>query len=299
MRRGCGRIPGRLGNVNPDMIADVELLYRQHLTEADRQLIAQVTNRGSSDGSIDTNDISALLAHPALEAAIFEDPVVAGPLAAASPFLTFAVAVHRTGAHLERSTFVNEWIGPRQRIPVFNVGQLRDLLAGPVRRFFLVELLASYTHVASGVTWERTRRGWRRRRFSELDPLRLAGLLEVVSPSEQAGVYRRLGDLALFLTGVFPDHAGVTRLAGIDAVRLLRATGLGPDPASELDGLALLEYLGARWYRRAAGSAKGTPIGSFTAAAEMGERFGDARRFLNVVTDRYLFPLRERWFGRR
>jgi hypothetical protein len=288
-----------MGNVNPDMIADVELLYRQHLTEADRQLVTRVTNQGLSDGSFESNDISALLGHPGLEAAIFEDPVAGGPLVAASPFLTFAVAVHRTGAHLERSTFVNEWVGPRQRIPVFNVGQLRDLLAEPVRRFFLVELLASYTHVASGVTWERTRRGWRRRRFSELDPLRLAGLLEVVSPSEQAGVYRRLGDLALFLTGVFPDHTSVTGLAGIDSARLLRATGLVAGPASELGGLALLEYLGARWYRRAAASVKGTPIGSFTAAAEMGERFGDARRFLNVVTDRYLFPLRDRWFGRR
>jgi hypothetical protein len=281
------------------MIADVELLYRQHLTEADRRLITQVTNQGLSDGSIDANHISALLAHPALEAAIFEDPVTAGPLVAGSPFLTFAVAVHRTGAHIERSTFVNEWVGPRQRIPVFNVGQLKDLLAEPVRRFFLVELLASYTHVASGVTWERTRRGWRRRRFSELDPLRLAGLLEVVSPAERAGVYRRLGDLALFLTGVFPDHTSVTGFAGIDAARLLRATGLAADPASELGGLALLEYLGARWYRRAAASVKGTPIGSFTAAAEMGERFSDARRFLNVVTDRYLFPLRDRWFGPR
>jgi hypothetical protein len=280
------------------MIADVELLYRQHLTEADRRLVAELVSRGFSDSSLDTIDVSAALGHPALEAAIFEDPVGEAALVAASPFLTFAVAVHRTGAHLERATFVSEWVGPRQRIPVFNVAQLSDLVAEPVRRFFLVELLASYTHVASGVTWERTRRGWRRRRFSELDPLRLASLLEVVSPTEQAGVYRRLGDLALFLSGVFPDHTDLTGLAGIDAARLLRATGLVPGPASDLGGVALLEYLGARWYRRAAALVKGTPLGSFTAAADMGERFSDARRFLNVVTDRYLFPLRDRWFGR-
>jgi hypothetical protein len=181
---------------------------------------------------------------------------------------------------------------------VFNVAQLRELLAEPVRRFFFVELLASYTHVASGVTWERTRRGWRRRRFSELDPVRLAGLLEVVAPAEQAGVYRRLGDLALFLTGVFPDHTAITGLGGVDASRLLRATGLMPDAASELGGVALLEYLGARWYRRAATSVRGTPLGSFAATADIGDRFSDARRVLNVVTDRYLFPLRDRWFGR-
>lgn len=279
------------------MIADVELLYRQHLTEADRRLLAQASI-GAPDGAGDADGIESALAHPALEAAVFDNLSGGGPFVAASPFLTFAVAVHRTGTHLEQATFVQEWIGPRQRLPVFNVAQLRELLAEPVRRFFLVELLASYTHVASGVTWERTRRGWRRRRFSELDPVRLAGLLEVVAPAEQAGVYRRLGDLALFLTGVFPDHTAVTGLGGVDASRLLRATGLLPDAASELGGVALLEYLGARWYRRAATSVRGTPMGSFAATADIGDRFSDARRVLNVVTDRYLFPLRDRWFGR-
>ena len=51
-------------------------------------------------------------------------------------------------------------------------------------RFFFVELLASYTHVVSGSTWTATRRGWRRRRFSELDPVQLAGLLGVVDLQE-------------------------------------------------------------------------------------------------------------------
>jgi hypothetical protein len=285
-----------LGNVSVAMIADVELLYRQHLTEVDRRLLAQVVS-GAPDSASQIDGVSGALAHPRLEVAVFHDPGE-GPFGVASPFLTFAVAVHRTGVYLEQATFVREWIGPRQRLPVFNVAQLRELLAEPVRRFFLVELLASYTHVASGVTWERTRRGWRRRRFSELDPLRLAGLLEVVAPAEQAGVYRRLGDLALFLAGVFPDHTAVGGFGSVDSGRLLRATGLVPDRASELGGVALLEYLGASWYRRAATSVRGTPVGSFAAAADIGDRFGDARRVLNLVTDRYLFPVRDRWFGR-
>src|SRR5690606_24818469 len=102
---------------------------------------------------------------------------------------------------------------PRRRLPVFDVASLREFLDDHMRRYFLVELLASYTHVASGVSWARTSRGWRKRKFSELDPVRLAELLTVVEPPERAGVFRRLGDLALFLTGVFPDHTAVT---GID-----------------------------------------------------------------------------------
>jgi hypothetical protein len=33
--------------------------------------------------------------------------------------------------------------------------------------------------------------------------------------------------------------------------------------------------------------------------SELAERFIDARRILNVVTDRYLFPFRAQWFGLR
>ena len=273
------------------MIADIELLYRQHLTDADRQLLVAAAGEGVG--------IAAALSHPAAERAVFSHQGDDRPLMAASPFLTFAVGVHRTAAHLESVTFVDEWVGPRQRIPVFDVPRLRDLLASPPRRYFLVELLASYTHLASGVTWERTRRGWRRRKFSELDPVRLAAQLEVVEPPERPGVYRRLGDLALFLTGVFPDHASLVGVRGIDAARLVRSSDLSADQAGDLAGIALLTHLGSRWYRLAAASAAGVPSATLATAAEVGERFDDARRVLNVVTDRYLFPVRDGWFGRR
>src|SRR5262249_40263929 len=82
----------------------------------------------------------------------------------ASPFLTFAVAVHRVAERLARASYVDEWIGPRQRVPVFAVEPLRQLLADPLRRFFFVELLTSYTHVVSGSTWTATPRGRRPRR---------------------------------------------------------------------------------------------------------------------------------------
>src|SRR6266540_1530599 len=115
--------------------------------------------------------------------------------------------------------FVGEWAGPRQRLPVFDVATLRDFLAAPARRLFLAELLASYVHVASGSVLVQTRRGWRRQRFSELDPVRLAALLDVVPAGERVGIYRRLGDLALFLTGVFPDHTATRAFAPVHAQR--------------------------------------------------------------------------------
>ena len=46
--------------------------------------------------------------------------------------------------------------------------------------------------------------------------MRLASLLHIVPEDERPGVYRRLGDLALFLTGVFPDHTEMRGLGPHD-----------------------------------------------------------------------------------
>src|SRR5439155_299122 len=82
----------------------------------------------------------------------------------------FAVLIHRAVRDLGAASFVEEWVSPRQRVPVFDVGGLREFSADPFRRFFLAELLASYTHVTSGSVLVQTSRGWRRRRFSEHGP---------------------------------------------------------------------------------------------------------------------------------
>src|SRR5579862_5697579 len=140
------------------MSDSAELWYAQHLTDADRRLLADATDASTP--------LLAALGDPRVEPAVFATAPHDGRLAGTSPFLTFAVAVHRTAARLGTATYVEERWAPRQRVPVFDVVRLRDLLADPPTRFFLVELLASYTRLTSGATWERTRRGWRRRRFS-------------------------------------------------------------------------------------------------------------------------------------
>jgi hypothetical protein len=216
----------------------------------------------------------------------------------ASPFLVFAVFVQRAAAELASAGHVPERTGPRQRVPLFDAPALRDFLAAPARRLFLAELLASFTRVASGRYWARTGGRPRARRFSELDPVRLAGLLDAVPEAERPGVYRRLGDVALFLTGVFPDYASSRALGPVNAARLLRAARL---PAAQQERLAaepaieLLEHLGARWYRAARDLAPVTTA-RLTVVGEVADRFRQARRVLNHVADRYLFPPGSPWF---
>jgi hypothetical protein len=219
------------------------------------------------------------------------------PLLRGTPFLIFAVLIHRVVRDLGQASFVEEWVGPRQRVPVFDTGSLKAFGADPMRRFFLIQLLASYTNVASGSMLVKTDRGWRRRRFSELDPLRLIELAELVPEPERPSVYRRLGDLTLFWSGIFPDYAAERLVADRDRGSLERALGAADrEQAEGRDGIWLLEQLGRRAYRIAQQGAdhRAAMAGVL---ADVSENFATARRVLNFLTDRYLYPMRRQWFG--
>ena len=261
--------------------------YREHLSEADLATLAGAAGRpgAATEMAAHPERVEALLADPAVYRTLFERED-ADPLLRVTPFLAFSVLLARVEWELSRATFLEEWVGPGRRVPVFDTAGPRDLLRERRHRLFLAELLASYTRVASGSVWVRTRRGWRRRRYSELDPVRLAELLEVVPEAERRTVYRRLGDLALFLTGVFPDHAGSRPIPPVQLQRLLRLLGAGLDvlgPVGEAGPIEILDRLGRHAYR----------LGGL---AEVSERFAPARRALNFLADRHLFAVRERWF---
>ena len=292
--------------------------YADYLTEADLRLIAQAV--GASAAAVaelagDAAAIEGLLADPRVFSAVFGTVSPASPappaapevLVFASPFLAFGVAVHRAVADLAAMDYLPERSGLRQRVPVFDTPELRDFLGSAERRLFLAELLASFTRVASGRYRVPSRWGGsgpgsapgpgagsggrsRTRRFSELDPVKLAGLIEVAPEESRPGIYRRLGDVSLFLAGVFPDYSAMHAFGPVDVSRLLRSARV---PAGDRDGLAaapaldLLEYLGARWYRAALATAP-VRTARLDVVGEVAERFRQARRVLNHLADRYL-----------
>jgi hypothetical protein len=289
--------------------------YADHLTDADLGLLAEAADQPTAQAA------PWLRSHPEQLLGLVGDPRVfqavfgasagaaqpAGPAgvsamaALASPFLIFAVAVHRAATELATMDHVPERSGQRLRVPLFDAPELRDFLGSAARRLFLAELLASFTRNA--VQYRPAPRGRPRlargRRISELDLVRMAGLLDTVPEAERAGVYRRLGDVALFLTGVFPDYAAAHALGPVSAARLLRAAQV---PARRRDQLAdapaidLFEHLGAQWYRTAWGMAPARTA-SLAVVAEVAERFRQARRVLNHIADRCLFPQGNPWFA--
>jgi hypothetical protein len=296
--------------------------YAAHLTDADLTLLASAAGgpagAGGPPGAFpglpadadagwlrrDPAAIPGLLGDPRVFDAVFgwtdtSAPPRPGQAAPVSPFLTFAVAVHRSATELASMGHVAERTGPRQRIPLFDAPALREFLGSPARKLFLAELLASFTRVASGRYRVRGGGRTRTRRFSELDPVRLAGLLDGVPEAEKPGVYRRLGDVSLFLAGVFPDYAILYGVGPSGVARLLRAAQV---PAAEQERLAtvpaieLLEQLGARWYRAACGLAP-VRTARLDVVADVAGRFQQARRVLNHIADRYLFTAGQPWFA--
>jgi hypothetical protein len=127
--------------------------------------------------------------------------------------------------------------------------------------------------------------------------MRLIELAELVPVAERPSVYRRLGDLTLFLTGVFPDYAAERLVAERERRGLERALSRAErEQAEGRDGIWLLEQLGRRAYRIARqGADRSAPLAGVL--ADVTENFAVARRLLNFLTDRYLYPMRRQWFG--
>ena len=272
------------------------LLYLEHLSDRDLEVIARSTGAPGSASELrdrlrgEPGDIDELLASDALFDVVFgADSSTSVVHVGMTPFLVFGVLVNRVARDLSETAFVPEWVGAGQRLPVFDVETLREFVDDGLRRFFLIEFLASFTKVASGAVWVRTRRGYRRRRFSELDPVSLAEMVDGLPPQQRPGGYRRLGDVSLFLSGVFPDHTTRNALGDLARARLARSAGIEESRVFEdEDEVRFFEIVGPGWYGRAVDAASSTLGVGPTYLRDVADHFSDARRFLNFLSDRYL-----------
>lgn len=225
---------------------------------------------------------------------VLRDPVIADAVlhgsdlaAVVSPLLLFAVMAHQVTAELGDSTWVADWSGPKSRIPVFDVEPLLEFADAPGRLVFVARLLADFAAPeAPPVPADR------------LDLDDLVDWLEAVDPTDRIVLLRRLGDLALFQAGVFPDTTGARILSASQAEHLGRSVGLTDeeiidlvDPASATPGFDTLERLGSAWYRASAEQDPAHPA----VLCDIATRIRPARRFLNHLADRYLHHLQLTW----
>ncbi len=205
-----------------------------------------------------------------------------------SPFLFFAVLAQQAANDLRGSTYVNEWTGPRQRLPVFDVEPLREFAEAPGRVLFIAQLLAAFARPSALPV-----------PANALDLEDVAAWIEVSVPEDQVTLLRHLGDLALFRSGVLADETGPHAIDATLIERLLHPLRLSADELASLHehladaasvspGIDAMESLGPTWYR-AASHADDRGRLSLT-VTDIATRFRPARRFLNHLADQYLNP---------
>ncbi|MBI4338982.1 MAG: hypothetical protein HY680_03415 [Chloroflexi bacterium] len=123
-----------------------------------------------------------------------------------SPTLYFEVLLRRSLKELETATHTVERAG-RQNIPVFDTREVVDLLTQPEVLLYLAHLLASFTRIHSYTTTVRVRRGIRHRvRFNDMDVDSLVRMSATVDEEQRFALYKRIADVCLFISGVFPDY---------------------------------------------------------------------------------------------
>lgn len=185
---------------------DIRFLLQTVLPERDidDQTVALV--RG------DPNFLEALLGHERVFARLLVDETA---LLGVSPVLFFASLLAQARRELESHVYTLEK-RERQRVAIFDARPAARLLADVALRNYLAMMLASFTRVQSLTQRVRVRHGvWRRRRFSDLDVDSLIRYANTLEPGARFAAYRRIGDVCLFLAGLFPEFLQVPHLRSL------------------------------------------------------------------------------------
>jgi hypothetical protein len=248
-----------------------------NLSDSDLHFVVQTvaTNRRDYDYIVnlirDKEDlIEPMLEDPRLLERLFQDEEA---LVRVSPHLLFSVLLRRLRQELEKEAYVLEPGSKGKRIPVFEAPAVAEVLGHNPVRNYLAEMLSSFTRTNSGVIYWRERGSWHRRRFSDIDIDDMVQLARITDPEIRPALYRRIADIALFLSGIFPDSAAV--------IVARRRTAF-------LAGRTLDDYEteGKRFYSLAARETHEAQRQAVLGT--LSEKFALARRALNALSDRYV-----------
>jgi len=198
-----------------------------------------------------------------------------------SPYLLFWILLRQVRRELEEKTYVYEVESKGRRLPLFQAPDVVALLSEEVVFRYLVEMLCSFVRTNADVVYWRERGTWHRRKFSDLDSDDMIELARVVDSKLKPVYLKRVADLALFWSGIYPDHAAASSSRPLPAWRQRRT-------------LADYENEGRRFYGLAA---KAEALAPFRPAfGTLEDQFAIARRALNTLSDRYLKAWRGHFF---
>jgi hypothetical protein len=198
-----------------------------------------------------------------------------------SPYLLFSLLLRRLRKELDKEAYILDVDTKGKRIPIFEGPAVAEMLLDKRTRDYLAEMLSSFARTNSGIIYWKERGTWHKRRFSDIDMDDMIELARIIDPETRSGLYKRIADIALFLSGIFPDHAALfpaPRKAMSSAKRTLKD----------------YEQTGKRFYSVAAletDQVQWKPV-----FGTLAEKFTLARLALNSLSERYVKTHRARYF---
>jgi hypothetical protein len=256
-----------------------------HLSESDLRFLVETvaTNRRDYDHIVnlirDKEDLlEPMLDDPKLTERLFRDEEA---LVRVTPHMLFSVLLRRLRRELEKEAYVLDVDTKGKRIPVFEGPAVAEMLSDKQTRDYLAEMLSSFARTNSGVIYWKERGTWHKRRFSDIDLDDMVELARIIDPEMRPALYKRIADIALFLSGIFPEHAA-------------HSSGSRKNMFSAKHTLKDYEQAGKRFYHVAARETDQTqwkPV-----LGTLAEKFSLARLALNSLSDRYVKTLRTQYF---
>jgi hypothetical protein len=255
------------------------------LSESDLRFVVEtvVTKRRDYDHIMsligDKEDLlEPMLEDPKLSERLFSDDEA---LVRISPHLLFSLLLRRLRTVLEKEAYILEVDTKGKRIPVFEGPAVAEMLSDRQTRDYLAEMLSSFARTNSGIIYWKERGAWHKRRFSDMDLDDMIELARIIDPAIRPALYKRIADIALFLSGIFPEHAALipgARQARFSARRTLNDY---EQEGKRFYGVAARETDQAHW----------KPV-----FGTLAEKFTLARLALNSLSDRYVKKLGARYF---
>ena len=169
-----------------------------------------------------------------------------------------------------------------QRIPVFDTRDVLRFLRDDAIIKYLAQMLTSFTRIRS-FTWPvRIRKGvWRRVRFNDMDIDSLMRYSETVDKAQRFPYYQRIGDLCLFILGIFPEYAGGRAYPG-HGIPAIPVFGRHRRSAEDY------EREGRHFYRIASEHEEALTQGIGGILRKLDDNFHLAEKPLNLISERYL-----------
>ena len=182
-----------------------------HLTESDLRFLVETvaTSRRDYNHVVDLvrdkeDLLELMLEDPKLTERLLREEEA---LVRISPHLLFSVLLRRLRKELDKKAYILDVDDKGKRIPIFEGPAVAEMLSDKRMRDYLAEMLSSFARTNSGIVYWKERGTWHKRRFSDVDMDDMIELARIIDPKMRPALYQRIADIALFLSGIFPDHA--------------------------------------------------------------------------------------------